>query len=83
MESGISAATYLTDTVNIQLIPQDTEAGVAAALLAARLRLRGCDATYVYVAAKMNVTLVSLDAQQIERASHAVSAMRPSDAMPN
>lgn len=82
-ESGVNAATYLTDTVNIQLIQQDSEAWFATALLAARLRLRGCDASYVYVAAEMNATLVSLDAQQIERASQAVPAMQPSDPMPN
>ena len=73
------AASYLTDTVNVRLIQQDPGAGFATALLAARLRLRGCDVTYVYVATEMNATLVSLDAQQIERARQAVPAIQPSD----
>ncbi len=75
-KSGVNAAAYLTDTVNVHLVSQDAEAGFGAALLAARLRLRGCDATYVYTAAELNATLVSLDAQQIERASRVVPAMR-------
>ena len=78
-ESGVSAAAYLADTVNVHLVSQDAEAGFGAALLAARLRLRGCDVTYVYTAAELNATLVSLDAQQIERASRVVPAMRLSE----
>mgnify|MGYP001566380375 CR=1 FL=1 len=48
-----------------------------ALAIAARYRLRGADSLYVMVAAQYGARLVTLDAEQLERAPSAVGACKP------
>jgi predicted nucleic acid-binding protein len=48
-----------------------------AAELAARLRLRGADAVYVAVARKLDLPLVTWDAEQRERGGAAIVVRTP------
>ena len=48
-----------------------------ASTLAADLRLKGADATYVAVAAQLGMDLVSLDREQLERGGQYVVTRRP------
>jgi len=50
-----------------------------AAELAARHRIRGCDAIYVAVAHRLRIKLVTWDEQQRERAAGAVEVLTPAE----
>jgi predicted nucleic acid-binding protein len=54
-------------------VPVDHGLADAAAALAARLRLRGADATYVAVASRLGVPLVTWDDKQRQRAASLVT----------
>lgn len=60
----------------IELIPINEVLGSRAAEIAAKYRLRGCDALYVAVAEQLGAELVSLDQEQLERGT-AVIPTRP------
>ena len=77
--AGIERANHLLDTQNLQIVVQDTQSYLAAARLASQLRLRGCDALYVQVAAEQDSILVSLDEQQIQRSGSVVASARLQD----
>jgi predicted nucleic acid-binding protein len=59
------------------LIDLDKTLAQAAAEIAAYHRLRGSDAVYVAVARRFGATLITLDAEQQERAAALVPVRRP------
>lgn len=61
----------------IELIPVNDFLGVRAAEIAARYRLRGCDALYVAVAEQLGAVLVSLDQEQLARATAVIPTHSP------
>lgn len=61
----------------IDLIPVNEILGNRAAEIAARYRLRGCDALYVAVAEQLGAELVSLDQEQLERGTAVVPTRQP------
>jgi predicted nucleic acid-binding protein len=61
----------------LRIVPVDHRLGRAAADLAVMLRLRGADAVYVAVAAHLKVPLVTLDAEQRERAKSLIEVRTP------
>lgn len=63
----------------VELIPISTHLAGRAAVIAAEHRIRGCDAVYVALAEQMKEALVSLDRQQLERASPVATALRPGE----
>ena len=68
---SIFALSYLT------LQPVDERLARRAAALATQCRLRGADALYVTVAAQYGARLVTLDAEQLERAPATLGACKP------
>ncbi len=62
---------------HITFVSLDESLAQAAAEIAARYRLRGSDAVYVAVARRFGATLVTLDAEQQERAAALVPVQRP------
>lgn len=61
--------------------PLDERAARRALAIATQCRLRGADAMYVTVAAQYGARLVTLDAEQLERAPAAVHACKPDAAV--
>lgn len=61
----------------IELIPINEVLGGRAAEIAARYRLRGCDALYVAVAEQLSAELVSLDQEQLERGTAVIPTRQP------
>jgi predicted nucleic acid-binding protein len=57
----------------IELVPVTLPLARRAAAIAAKYRIRGCDAIYVALAEQRGEELVSLDQQQIERAVQVVA----------
>ena len=76
-QRGEQAADRLRRTAGLRLVSGDLAFGQTAARLAARLRLRGADATYVTVAHVLNVPLVTWDREQHQRAASIVSVQTP------
>jgi len=62
----------------LRLIALDEPLSLAAAILAARLRIRGSDAVYIATAALLRVPLVTWDTEQRDRAARIVNVMSPS-----
>jgi len=56
----------------LRLVEMDRELLVQASRLAAELGLRGADATYAALAQRLNLPLVTFDADQRERAAHRI-----------
>jgi predicted nucleic acid-binding protein len=61
----------------IELIPVMLPLAERAAAIAAGYRIRGCDAVYVALAEGRNDRLVTLDQQQLQRASGIVTVGEP------
>lgn len=78
---GLALAAALRQVPDFLFIPVDAPLADAAAEIAAKYRLRGCDAVYVAVANQRGATLVTLDRQQLERAALVVATVRPADAL--
>ena len=76
-QHGEQAADRLRRTSGLRLVSGDLAFGQMAARLAARLRIRGADATYVAVAYVLNVPLVTWDRDQHQRAASVVSVQTP------
>ncbi|WP_322802155.1 type II toxin-antitoxin system VapC family toxin [Thermoflexus sp.] len=74
---GRRAAGMLLAFPTLRLTPVDERLGGKAALLAARLRLRGVDAVYVATAVLLGVPLVTWDVEQRERALPVIQAQAP------
>lgn len=62
---------------DLRLVDLDGELVQTAARLAADLGLRGADAFYVAVAARLQVPLATLDADQREKAANAIAIQEP------
>ena len=65
---------------NLRLASIDESLARDAAELAATLRLRGADAVYVAVARRLDVPLVTWDAEQLQRGAAVVRVHRPTPA---
>jgi predicted nucleic acid-binding protein len=61
----------------LRLVPVGAELGRQAARLAADLRLRGANAVYVAVAARLDIPLVTWDGEQLARAGGRVRVTTP------
>jgi len=82
-EKALKFIKELKQIPNIVLIPIDRELADKASQLAAEYRLRGCDAIYVAVALLFKAKLISLDRQQIERATECVETAMPQEEVKN
>ena len=65
----------------LRFVPVDEILGRAAAELAARHQIRGCDAVFVALAQQQGATLITLDRQQRERVPPDVVACTPAEAL--
>ncbi|MGH2535035.1 MAG: type II toxin-antitoxin system VapC family toxin [Thermomicrobiales bacterium] len=74
---GRQAIVRLRETIDIQFVPLDRDRAESYARLAADLRLRGADATYVAVAREIGVPLVTWDREQRSRAAEIVRVLTP------
>ena len=72
-----AAVSELTTLPGLSLIAVDMELAQLSAELAASLRLKGADATYVAVAVIRNAVLVTLDDELRTRAAEVVSSEEP------
>ncbi len=61
----------------MEVIAMDSAFIQASADIAADLRLRAGDATYVALAYQLNIPLISWDNEQLERASNLVTTYTP------
>lgn len=72
---GLKAIQQVQNLPGLQLVEMDHSLLLEAAQLAAELGLRGADSTYVAVAARLDLPLVTLDVDQRERAGKRVKVM--------
>lgn len=80
-ESAREYAESLFDQPYLTLVATDERMARRALALALQCRLRGADALYVGAAAQYGARLVTLDAEQLERAPAAVRACKPDAAV--
>jgi predicted nucleic acid-binding protein len=66
---GRKAIAQVQNLPGLQLVEMENSLLLEAAQLAAELGLRGADSTYVAVAARLDLPMVTLDIDQRERAS--------------
>ena len=76
---GKQAVAALQDLPWLRMVEMDASLVTTAAQLASDLGLRGADALYVAVAYRLGLPLVTLDEDQIKRASKVVSIQEISD----
>ncbi len=76
-EMAARALEFIEGIPGLRLVPVDHRLGRASADLAVRLRLRGADAVYVAVGAHLKIPLVTLDAEQRERAREVIEVRIP------
>ena len=76
-ETAARALKFIEGIPGLRLVPVDHRLGRASAELAVRLGLRGADAIYVAVAAHLKIPLVTLDAEQRERAREVIEVSMP------
>lgn len=62
----------LQELPGLRLVQMDHELARLAASLAAELGLRAADAFYAAVASRLDIPLITLDEDQLQRAAHAV-----------
>ena len=74
-------ATSLSRLPHLVWVPLDTTLAQQAVDVAAQHRLRGSDAIYTAVALRFGSTLVTLDREQRERVSDALTARYPAEAL--
>ena len=67
----------LKESTLIELVPLTRNLAESAAEIAAEHRIRGCDAVYVALAARMDDVLVTLDRQQLKRADKIIQVRQP------
>lgn len=72
---GQKAIEQLQSLPGLQLVEMEHSLVQEAALLAAELGLRGADSTYVAVAARLGVPLMTLDVDQKERAAKRIEVL--------
>lgn len=64
---------------NLLLVPLDASLAHGAAQIAITQRLRGADAIYAAVAETFDATLITWDAEMLQRGSTVVSTLTPTD----
>ncbi|MDI6917206.1 MAG: type II toxin-antitoxin system VapC family toxin [Thermoplasmatales archaeon] len=74
---ALSFAEELRKTPNFIFIPIDSTISNLAATLAAKNKLRGCDAIYTAVSQQFNVKLITLDEVQREKSKGVVEVLTP------
>lgn len=72
---GQRAIEQVEDLPGLQLVEMEDSLLREAARLAAELGLRGADSTYVAVAARLDIPLVTLDVDQRERALRRIKVL--------
>lgn len=72
---GLKAIEQVQDLPGLQLVEMDHSLLREAAQLAAELGLRGADSTYVAVAARLEIPLITLDTDQRERAVRRINVL--------
>lgn len=77
---GYAFALEVSHFPELVLVNLDASLAQEAAEIAARYRLRGSDAVYIAVARRFGATLVTLDAEQRERAAAIVPVHWPEEA---
>jgi predicted nucleic acid-binding protein len=73
---GLKAVEYAQGLPGLQLVEMEDSLLREAAQLAAELGLRGADSTYVAVAARLDLPLITLDVDQRERAKKRVTVLK-------
>jgi predicted nucleic acid-binding protein len=74
---GYQSVQQIRQVPTLQIIALDESLGDYAAQLASDLQIRGLDATYVAVARRLDIPLVTWDQEQLDRARAVVSAHAP------
>lgn len=77
LELADDSVAYIRGSQSVRVVILDDDLGVAAARVAADLRLRGADAVYVALALREGVPLVTWDWEQRERAAAIIEARTP------
>ncbi len=77
LEGARAAVRAMLRLHGLRLVAIDHALAIESADLAAHLRLRGADATYVAVARRLNRPLVTWDGEQLARSAPAVRATAP------
>lgn len=72
------AVALLMGVAGLRIVTVDRHLADGAARLASDLRLRGADAIYVALAARLSLALITLDREQLDRAAAVVDVRRPS-----
>ncbi len=76
-EPALEVVSQLLESELIELVTVGRFLATHAAKIAAKYRIRGCDALYVALADQRRQPLITLDRQQLERGSAVVEARRP------
>lgn len=71
------AVSFLRRDLLLELFPVTEALAVKASEIAAERRIRGCDAIYVALAKQLDMELVTLDGQQLERGALVVPTRVP------
>ncbi len=77
VELALAVTAVLARSLTVELVPIAPTLAQAAAEIAARQRIRGCDALYVALAKALDEPLVTLDRQQLERARAVITVTSP------
>ena len=72
---GLKAVEQVQSLPGLQLVEMEHSLLFEAAQLAAELGLRGADSTYIAVAVRLDIPLITFDADQKERASRRVEVL--------
>lgn len=72
---GLKVIEQIQDLPGLQLVEMEDSLLHEAAQLAAELGLRGADSTYVAVAARLEIPLITLDVDQRERAARRIKVL--------
>ena len=80
-QTGLEAASLVERLPITRLVPVDVELARLAAEVAASLQLRGADATYVALAQRLGIPLVTWDEEQRQRGKSAAQVFTPEEAL--
>ena len=72
---GLKAVEHVQSLPGLQLVEMEHSMLREAARLAAELGLRGADSTYVAIAVRLGLPLITLDADQRERAAKRIQVL--------
>jgi len=80
-DQAIAAVHELRQLPGLSVVGVDIALGNLARDVAARYRIRGCDAVYIALVQRLGVTLITLDRQQRERVPVSVAAFTPAQTL--